>query len=438
MRKIYTLAALAAIATMPALAVNVATLKNATPLQGNAEMNVRTFTAKERPAKAKASESYNWVLLGEGKYAASIVADTYGCSANPADVSVYEAEGHAGLYKVVGVWADIVPDAELIVDATDPEFVMIPIQDTGIVDNVDGVTYIASATYLYTEVMGYTKEEIIANAPGEVIVNADGMINLPVGTLALQWPEAPADSQYQTDPTAWYGGRSDGYLVLPGATYEDPWIDLGKATFDEHIISEVFGKTVEPYEVTLRQNRADRDLYQVIDPWSALYTALKFNGTSPTMELDATDPSNIIVGQTSTGISGQTDGLYYLLSMSYYYEAIGEGADATEEALRITLEETEETDASGTVYDVSTFTFPVESMALLASNAGTFYTAATQESTIVLKTARDSSGVANLTTDAGAPAEYYNLQGIRIANPENGQLVIKREGGKSSVVRMTR
>lgn len=438
MRKFYTLAALAAIATMPALAVNVATLKNATPLQGNAGMNVRTFTAKERPAKAKASESYNWILLGEGKYAASVVADTYGCSANPTDVSIYEAEGHAGLYKVVGVWADIMPDAELIVDATDPEFVMIPRQDTGIIDNVDGVTYIASSTYLYTEVMGYTKEEVIANVPDEVIVNADGVINLPVKTLALQWPEAPADSQYQTDPTAWYGGRSDGYLVLPGGNYEDPWIDLGKATFDERIICEAFSKTVDPYEVTVKQKRADMDIYQVIDPWAGLYAALNFDGTSPTMELDATDPSNILIGQTSTGISGGADGLYYLLSMSFYYEAIGEGADATEEALRITLEETEETDADGTVYDVRTFTFPVESMVLLASGTSKFYTAATQESTIVLKTARDSSGVANLTTDAGTPAEYYNLQGIRIANPENGQLVIKREGGKSSVVRMNR
>ena len=31
-------------------------------------------------------------------------------------------------------------------------------------------------------------------------------------------------------------------------------------------------------------------------------------------------------------------------------------------------------------------------------------------------------------SDANAPVEYYNLQGIRIANPEAGQLLIKRQG----------
>ncbi len=30
--------------------------------------------------------------------------------------------------------------------------------------------------------------------------------------------------------------------------------------------------------------------------------------------------------------------------------------------------------------------------------------------------------------DADAPVEYFNLQGVRVANPEAGQLVIKRQG----------
>ena len=31
-------------------------------------------------------------------------------------------------------------------------------------------------------------------------------------------------------------------------------------------------------------------------------------------------------------------------------------------------------------------------------------------------------------SDVNAPVEYYNLQGMRVANPEAGQLVIKRQG----------
>ena len=33
--------------------------------------------------------------------------------------------------------------------------------------------------------------------------------------------------------------------------------------------------------------------------------------------------------------------------------------------------------------------------------------------------------------DANAPVEYFNLQGVRVANPENG-LYIRRQGNKKS------
>jgi hypothetical protein len=50
----------------------------------------------------------------------------------------------------------------------------------------------------------------------------------------------------------------------------------------------------------------------------------------------------------------------------------------------------------------------------------------------------ESSGVktvnADATSDLNAPVEYFNLQGIRIATPEAGQLLIKRQGSKATKV----
>lgn len=40
-------------------------------------------------------------------------------------------------------------------------------------------------------------------------------------------------------------------------------------------------------------------------------------------------------------------------------------------------------------------------------------------------------GVEDITIDANAPVEYYNMQGMRVANPEKGQLVIARQGEKA-------
>lgn len=37
------------------------------------------------------------------------------------------------------------------------------------------------------------------------------------------------------------------------------------------------------------------------------------------------------------------------------------------------------------------------------------------------------------TNDENAPVEYYNLQGMRISNPENG-IFIRRQGSKTSKV----
>ncbi|MDE6321509.1 MAG: C10 family peptidase [Muribaculaceae bacterium] len=41
----------------------------------------------------------------------------------------------------------------------------------------------------------------------------------------------------------------------------------------------------------------------------------------------------------------------------------------------------------------------------------------------------------NPDDDASAPVEYYNLQGIRISNPQDGQMLIRRQGSTASKVR---
>ena len=43
------------------------------------------------------------------------------------------------------------------------------------------------------------------------------------------------------------------------------------------------------------------------------------------------------------------------------------------------------------------------------------------------------SGVAETLVDANAPVEYYNLQGVKVANPENG-IFVKKQGGKATKV----
>ena len=46
---------------------------------------------------------------------------------------------------------------------------------------------------------------------------------------------------------------------------------------------------------------------------------------------------------------------------------------------------------------------------------------------------KSTSGIADITVDENAPVEYFNLQGVRVANPENG-LYIRRQGNKATKV----
>lgn len=56
-------------------------------------------------------------------------------------------------------------------------------------------------------------------------------------------------------------------------------------------------------------------------------------------------------------------------------------------------------------------------------------TLAAKDGNLIL-TKKVSSGVEDvMAEDADAPAEWFNLQGIRVANPENG-IYIRRQGSK--------
>lgn len=50
---------------------------------------------------------------------------------------------------------------------------------------------------------------------------------------------------------------------------------------------------------------------------------------------------------------------------------------------------------------------------------------------VILPEGFEYAGISNVAADANAPVRYYNLQGVQIAAPVKGQLVIKTQGNKS-------
>lgn len=66
------------------------------------------------------------------------------------------------------------------------------------------------------------------------------------------------------------------------------------------------------------------------------------------------------------------------------------------------------------------------------TNPGLFLNVDADNNSLVLSNEKQT-GISDITVDENAPVEYYNLQGVRVANPEAG-LYIRRQGGKAEKV----
>ncbi|MCM1142914.1 MAG: hypothetical protein NC453_30485, partial [Muribaculum sp.] len=223
----------------------------------------------------------------------------------------------------------------------------------------------------------------------------------------------------------WWALTALNQFVDP-ATIVDPWEEYGKAQFTENIISPLFTKEpVSPYEVMVYRNTETPTIYKVENPLKGLYTALGWTepeDISPDMELDATDPSNIIMPITASGISTQADGHVVYFSASYYHNMTAEEGEAFNPALAITLKK------EG---NKETFTFPEKSCFAMGATSGSLYYASPAVSTLVITT--DAAGIEDVVAEDNAPVEFFNLQGVRVANPENG-VFIRRQGATVSKV----
>ncbi|MDE6160621.1 MAG: hypothetical protein K2F77_03075, partial [Muribaculaceae bacterium] len=82
-------------------------------------------------------------------------------------------------------------------------------------------------------------------------------------------------------------------------------------------------------------------------------------------------------------------------------------------------------EGSGTV----SFTLPQEDVALMLANGMIFQGDGLTINKVYIDR-EGSAGIADITADENAPVEYFNLQGIRVAEPQAGQFVIRRQGSK--------
>lgn len=261
-----------------------------------------------------------------------------------------------------------------------------------------------------------------------------------IGTIAgsvITFPEYDiwAVGDYDNEEIGWwylsYNNAVECVNLMEEVDPNEGWHDYATATFVDGWCVPAFNgittlEDVEEYafKVNVQQSDEDENLLRLDNPYrdpegifmvAAPQYLIAGNGY---IVIDVTDPEFVCV---VPGINCGTNigGLIQAINVEGYFSALGYDKATIQAGI------------SG--YEASTFENNVISIPMarfLVDNDGPYTwngKASIMRSTITF----DSSvGVESVNTTNGA-AEYFNLQGVRVANPAEGQLLIKVQDGKA-------
>ncbi len=244
------------------------------------------------------------------------------------------------------------------------------------------------------------------------------------------------------------GWLKGGYSNYMGTNDLIDWQEAGTAIFEDGWGLTCFGfeGSDYPVEVALMQDANNPDHYRLVNPYKG--SALSINGAVIEGEtvngadgvgsivFNVSDPTFVTVdGRYASGLDITVAGtgmMYCNNTESWYTMVAGLSVDLMKQA-DVMAELGIETWSSyaDNVVNILNCGFGIGSAPFgLYSWQEDDGTKVPMTAKITLKTAGVNDA---LIADLNAPVEYFNLQGVRVANPENG-LYIRRQGNKATKV----
>ncbi len=205
------------------------------------------------------------------------------------------------------------------------------------------------------------------------------------------------------------------------------WRATGTAEFPDAILTTVYQEAV-PQLLTceVEESVSQPGRYRLVNPyaghsWAQAYDDFVINHEhNHYIYINACNPTQVYVEAAPLGIN--TDGEAMLYSLAGLYAESGQAAYAQQQGYfgKLTEEEGEKI-----------ISMPDGSLMFAESKYehGTYFNVG-QDFLVVVKPGQGAVEEIEATGEAYAPAEYFNLQGIRVANPRAGELVIERRGSK--------
>lgn len=282
-----------------------------------------------------------------------------------------------------------------------------------------------------------TLEELVGH------VNADGSIQLCSDMERFGFVYDYAGSANMPAGTYYMDAFRNAKLTIPDYFKYNAaeWETVGQATFTDDFINQLLKEeyVVSPFSTDLLRNKTDNNTYLVKNVYQHGNFA-EINQV-PTSEgyivFNVADPTFVwmrpLTGCGMWQLDEDTDDIYELLPYNMEGDFIFNDKLSVADA-KSALEENEYTPSS---LDATTGTVKIQN--ILYGNTfepfrrGWFGAANPIIMTFQSDVFKGGSGVNGIISDnENAPKRYFNLQGVEIANPEAGQIVIVRQGNETT------
>lgn len=230
---------------------------------------------------------------------------------------------------------------------------------------------------------------------------------------------------------------------VPDSEMNLGWTSLGMATFQDGWILPGLsgGEQVDPeywYEVELQQSENDENVYRLVNPYGPGCFFAEYNQYADRngfIQFNVKDPDHVYFDVVPANFCNSEVGITQVYAMNTFSMLLGYYGwdfDGAIEEYGSQLIWTTFKDGVVTVPSVldskgqynNDAMFGMEGYAFGGFSWGT-------DVSMEAKIFFPEAGVEGIFDNSNAPVKYYNLQGVEIANPEKGQLVIKKQGSKA-------
>ena len=430
MKKLYTLALAAAVA----LGASALSLQQVTPNEGfrlmpkgvnTAERLVKPMATLTARTPRKAVSADNFYRMYVWSYTDARKGETYEEQAFYVDSYEVQGEVQEGVALVEFDGWQTLAKADL--EAGTLTFVPCKIAENLPLDATTNVDVYVLPFYIDDD-PEVAIEDMFVISDGSTITITDNRVTMPENQgwgvyLTLAGADLSAAGTQKMQYALYAYNEFKPYNDL------EYWTPVGDAEFRDGIIYSLYrpkGDTegsedrVPVTNVAVYRNNEDPNYIRIMNPFGEYMKQFIKGGefTSDPLYLDLTDPTNVVWELQYTGIPDE-DGEVCFMS--------------TECALKAfpTLTEEYEVPVANITYEDNVISFPQGSVFWGATKDGKSFSLIwnlPKFNTYISLPEDWNSAVSNITVeDNDAPVEYYNLQGVRVANPENG-LYIKRQG----------